>query len=415
MKAWPTTYIPPVEVGKVPTLKLFNSLSQKTESVNDTQVSMYVCGITPYDATHLGHAATYIAFDVINRYLRLAGHSVQYIQNITDVDDPLLERAQRDHVDWRELAEQQISLFRDDMTALRVLPPNHYMGAVETIPWVIDAIERLRNNDNNSVYEIKGDLYFDISADPYFDSYTQTSLEERVKIFAERGGDPDRPGKRHPLDCLIWRAQRDPITEPAWPSPFGSGRPGWHIECTAIALQYLAAPISIQGGGSDLHFPHHSMCAAEGRVLSGSNFAKKFVHSGMIGLDGEKMSKSRGNLKFVSKMRTEGIDPLLIRVALLAGHYRQDRPWSDALLAQTAARVERWRDALANPYGGDVDRLIEEISTSISDDLDTPNAFAALDQWASERVESLEKESQQTVAHIGRLTRYLDAALGITF
>ena len=415
MKAWPTTYLPPIQVDKIPTLNLFNSLTRTKEPVKESQVSMYVCGITPYDATHLGHAATYLTFDIINRYLKFAGQSVHYVENITDVDDPLLERAQRDGVDWRVLAEEQISLFRDDMTSLRVLPPDQYMGAVETIPWVIEAIEQMKVLAKNSVYEIDGDLYFDVTADPHFDSYNKLTLEEKVKIFAERGGDPARPGKRHPLDCLIWRAQQDSENEPAWPSPFGLGRPGWHIECTAIALKYLEAPISIQGGGSDLHFPHHTMCAAEGRVLTGKDFARKFVHAGMIGLDGEKMSKSKGNLKFVSKMRNDGIDPLLIRVALLSGHYREDRPWSDALLTQTKERVELWRKAISSPYGGNVDALIEKVSTHLSDDLDTPGAFMAIDRWANERINTLATELDQSVSNVGRLSRYLDAVLGVTF
>lgn len=370
---------------------------------------MYVCGITPYDATHLGHAATYLTFDVINRYLRLTGREVHYVQNITDVDDPLLERAKRDNVEWQSLATSQISLFRDDMTALRVLPPDHYMGAVETIPWVVDAVNELKKR--NSVYELEGDLYFQISSDPNFNSYNALSIEAQVAIFAERGGDPQRPGKRNPLDCLIWRSER--AGEPAWPSPFGAGRPGWHIECTAIALKYLSAPISIQGGGSDLHFPHHTMCAAEGKVLTGKDFAERFVHAGMIALDGEKMSKSKGNLKFVSVMRAEGIDPLVIRIALLSGHYRADRPWSDALLQQSQTRLTLWRAAFSSPYGGDVETLIMAMAERLSDDLDTPGAFELLDAWAGERLRTLTSEERVAVTDIGQLSRFLDAALGI--
>jgi len=372
---------------------------------------MYVCGITPYDATHLGHAATYLAFDMINRYLRLSGKSITYIQNITDVDDPLLERANRDGQDWESLAQSQISLFRDDMVSLRILPPDHYMGAVETIPWVLRAISKLM--DRNAVYEVEGDLYFNISTDPQFASYTTLTQEEQIAIFAERGGDPNRRGKRHPLDCLIWRGKRE--GEPEWPSPFGPGRPGWHIECTAIALEYLAAPISIQGGGSDLHFPHHSMCAAEGRVLTGKDFAKRFVHTGMIGLDGEKMSKSKGNLKFVSVMRNDSIDPMALRIALLSGHYRTDRSWSDELLESSQVRLAHWRTALASPYGGDSAALIREIITALSDDLNTPQAFRAVDRWADTRVAAL-KDSAITsddVGEIGQVARFLDAALGI--
>lgn len=410
MKAWSTSYIPPLENRSLPTLKLYNSVSRQIEEISEANLSMYVCGITPYDATHLGHAATYLSFDLIHRYSLAIGKSVSYIQNITDVDDPLLERANRDHVSWVNLAENQIALFRDDMTALRVLPPHHYMGAVETIPWVIEAIASLEKR--GAIYRVEDDLYFDITSDGSFNSYSTLSVQERKLIFAERGGDPDRSGKRNPLDCLIWRAHRE--GEPSWPSPYGPGRPGWHIECTAIALQYLTAPISIQGGGSDLHFPHHSMCAAQGRVLTGVDFARRFVHTGMIGLNGEKMSKSRGNLKFVSVMRSEGIDPMLLRIALLSGHYRADREWSDGLLSESELRLNLWREAFSSPYGGYVEELIMNISAAISDDLNTPKAFALIDEWAKNRIHSLvHAESSDSVDAIGQLSRYLDGVLGI--
>ncbi|MFM7500423.1 MAG: cysteine--1-D-myo-inosityl 2-amino-2-deoxy-alpha-D-glucopyranoside ligase [Actinomycetota bacterium] len=410
MKAWSKSYIPPLENRSLPTLKLYNSVSRQIEEISEANLSMYVCGITPYDATHLGHAATYLSFDLIYRYSLATGKSVSYIQNITDVDDPLLERANRDDVSWTKLAESQIALFRDDMTALRVLPPHHYMGAVETIPWVIEAIASLEKRD--AVYRVEDDLYFDISSDGSFNSYSTLSLEERKLIFAERGGDPDRSGKRNPLDCLIWRAHRE--GEPSWPSPYGPGRPGWHIECTAIALKYLTAPISIQGGGSDLYFPHHSMCAAQGRVLAGVDFARRFVHTGMIGLNGEKMSKSRGNLKFVSVMRSEGVDPMVLRIALLSGHYRADREWSDRLLSESELRLNLWREAFSSPYGGHVDELIMNISAAISDDLNTSKAFALIDEWAKNRIYSLvHAESSDSVDAIGQLSRYLDGVLGI--
>jgi len=410
VKAWSTSYIPPLENRSLPTLTLYNSVSRQIEEISEANLSMYVCGITPYDATHLGHAATYLSFDLIYRYSLATGKSVSYIQNITDVDDPLLERANRDDVSWTKLAESQIALFRDDMTALRVLPPHHYMGAVETIPWVIEAIASLEKRD--AIYRVEDDLYFDISSDDSFNSYSTLSLEERKLIFAERGGDPDRSGKRNPLDCLIWRAHRE--GEPSWPSPYGPGRPGWHIECTAIALKYLTAPISIQGGGSDLYFPHHSMCAAQGRVLAGVDFARRFVHTGMIGLNGEKMSKSRGNLKFVSVMRSEGIDPMVLRIALLSGHYRADREWSDRLLSESELRLNLWREAFSSPYGGHVDELIMNISAAVSDDLNTPKAFALIDEWAKNRIHSLvHAESSDSVDAIGQLSRYLDGVLGI--
>jgi L-cysteine:1D-myo-inositol 2-amino-2-deoxy-alpha-D-glucopyranoside ligase len=288
---------------------------------------MYVCGITPYDATHLGHAATYLTFDLINRYLRATGSEVRYVQNITDIDDPLLERAHRDGIDWKDLAHQQIDLFRGDMVNLRVIPPAHYIGAVDAIPLVTQAIEQLSTKD--SVYQVDQDLYFKVHADPHFGERSHLSTDRMLEIFSERGGDPTRSGKADPLDCLVWMSQRP--NEPGWPSPFGIGRPGWHIECTAIAIQYLepepreTALIDIQGGGSDLIFPHHEMCASQAQVLSGKPLASTYVHAGMIGLDGEKMSKSKGNLVFVSKLVADGRDPMAIRWALMQSHYRNDR------------------------------------------------------------------------------------------
>ncbi len=218
---------------------------------------MYVCGITPYDATHLGHAATYVAFDLLHRAWRDAGLDVTYVQNVTDIDDPLLERAAETGEPWTAIAERDIELFREDMTALRVLPPTHYVGAVESIPLVLDLVEELR--ERGAVYELDGDLYLAAALAPGFGSVSRLDAAQMAELFAERGGDPDRPGKKHPLDCLVWLAERP--GEPSWDSPFGPGRPGWHVECTAIALHLLGSDFEVQAGGSDLAFPHHEMCA----------------------------------------------------------------------------------------------------------------------------------------------------------
>jgi L-cysteine:1D-myo-inositol 2-amino-2-deoxy-alpha-D-glucopyranoside ligase len=302
MKSWASVALPPIaEKFHFPRLSLFDTQSQKIRTLPTKGVyRMYVCGITPYDATHLGHAATYLTFDLINRYLRATGADVRYVQNITDIDDPLLERANRDGVDWRDLAHSQIELFRADMTDLHVIPPADYIGAVDSIDLVIEAIKELQLQ--GSIYEVEGDLYFSPSSDAEFGTRSHLSHEKMVEIFGERGGDPKRNGKRNPLDCLVWLQQR--ANEPGWPSPFGVGRPGWHIECSAIALTYLqpdsseATSIDIQGGGSDLIFPHHDMGAAQGALLEGKPFADFYVHGGMIGLDGEKMSKSKGQFGF---------------------------------------------------------------------------------------------------------------------
>ena len=411
MNSWNDVAIPSIDPAlNFPTLQLTNTASGTKEPLKPKPLyRMYVCGITPYDATHLGHAATYLTFDLINRYLRATGSEVRYVQNITDIDDPLLERATRDGLDWADLAHQQIDLFRSDMVNLRVIPPAHYIGAVEAIPLVSSAIELLQKN--KSIYEVDSDLYFSIHADKHFGERSHLSLEQMLTIFAERGGDPQRTGKTDPLDCLVWMSQRP--NEPGWPSPFGVGRPGWHIECTAIALKYLdpdqkdEALIDIQGGGSDLVFPHHEMCAAQAQVISGKPLAATYVHAGMIGLDGEKMSKSKGNLVFVSKLIQAGTDPMVIRFALMSQHYRLDRMWTDELLVQATQRVNQIRKALASGVVAPTESVIEQIVTALSDDLDTPSALAALDQWASQTLDA------GTGGDAQELSTVLDALLGL--
>ena len=346
---------------------------------------MYVCGITPYDATHLGHAATYLTFDLINRYLRATGSQVSYVQNITDIDDPLLERATRDGIDWVDLAEQQIDLFRSDMVNLRVIPPAHYIGAVEAIPLVVQAIKQLQ--EQSSIYSVDTDFYFSVSKDPKFGTRSHLSQTKMLEIFSERGGDPNRVGKADPLDCLVWMSQR--VNEPGWDSDLGKGRPGWHIECTAIALEYLDPSdlddslIDIQGGGSDLIFPHHEMCAAQAHVITGKELASTYVHSGMIGLDGEKMSKSKGNLVFVSRLVASGVDPMAIRWALMSDHYRADRMWSDNVLHKAQLGVSRLKEALGKNNCAPTKELINSIVIALSDDLDTPHVLSLLNTWSA--------------------------------
>jgi L-cysteine:1D-myo-inositol 2-amino-2-deoxy-alpha-D-glucopyranoside ligase len=354
---------------------------------------MYVCGITPYDATHLGHAATYVAFDLLNRAWRDGGHEVRYVQNVTDVDDPLLERALATGRDWRELAEEQTDLFAEDMQALAVLPPDAYIGAVEGIPLVVDAVRKLLAAGYaytlpgyampDGTLAPDGDVYFSVHADPRFGSIANLDEPRMVEIFADRGGDPDRPGKKHPLDCLLWRVAR--AGEPAWDGgPLGPGRPGWHIECTTIALEHLGMSFDVQGGGSDLAFPHHEMGASEGHLLAGAwPYARVYAHAGMVGLDGAKMSKSRGNLVFVSQLRRDGAEPAAIRLAILGQHYRSDWEWTPKLLDEAVARLATWREALAVDDDGSGDeRLLATVRERLADDLDAPGALAAVDAWA---------------------------------
>ncbi|MEU9842752.1 cysteine--1-D-myo-inosityl 2-amino-2-deoxy-alpha-D-glucopyranoside ligase [Actinomadura sp. NPDC048032] len=385
MRSWPASEVPSLSDAGLPaatrplSLRDTGTGTTRPTSPGDT-ARMYVCGITPYDATHLGHANTYLAFDLVNRVWRDLGHRVHYVQNTTDVDDPLLERAQQTGEDWRELADREIQLFRDDMTALRVLPPDRYVGAVEAIPLIIEMIEKLRGRD--AAYEVDGDVYFPIASDPAFGGVSRLTREEMAPLFAERGGDPDRPGKRDPLDALLWMARRP--GEPGWDSPFGEGRPGWHVECSAISIEYLGMAFDVEGGGSDLAFPHHEMSASHAQVATGERpHARAYVHSGMVGLDGEKMSKSRGNLVFVSKLRESGADPMAIRAALLAHHYRSDWEWTADALDEAAARLGRWRAAAARPSGPPAAPLAAAVREGLADDLDTPAALAAVDAWAS--------------------------------
>ncbi|MBA2573260.1 MAG: cysteine--1-D-myo-inosityl 2-amino-2-deoxy-alpha-D-glucopyranoside ligase [Actinomycetota bacterium] len=341
---------------------------------------LYVCGITPYDATHLGHAATYLAFDLAIRAWREAGHEVRYVQNVTDVDDPLLERATATGQGWMELAERETELFREDMTALNMIAPDLFAGAVESIPLVVDLIKRLQ--ERGAVYAVDGDLYFSVTTDPAFGSVSGLSRDEMLVRFAENGGDPERPGKRDPLDCLLWQRQRE--GEPAWESDLGTGRPGWHIECAAIARHHLGGAFDVQGGGSDLVFPHHEMSAGEAQVAHpGEVFAKGYSHAGMVGYEGHKMSKSRGNLVLVSRLRTDGVDPRAIRLSLLAHHYREDWEWTDEALSVGEKRLARWVDAVARG-GVDSRGAVSGIRSMLAGDLNAPAALAAVDAWAAD-------------------------------
>ena len=411
MKSWNEVETPSIDSSiRFPALNLTNSASGKKEYIERKQLyRMYVCGITPYDATHLGHAATYLTFDLINRYLTASGSEVRYVQNITDIDDPLLERANRDGVDWTDLAHQQIDLFRSDMINLRVIPPAHYIGAVDAIPLVTDAIENLSSKD--SIYSVEHDLYFKVHSDSQFGQRSHLSQDKMMEIFAERGGDPTRVGKIDPLDCLVWMSQRP--NEPGWPSPFGTGRPGWHIECTAIAIKYLEpspsedALIDIQGGGSDLSFPHHEMCAAQAQILTGKPLASTYVHAGMIGLDGEKMSKSKGNLVFVSKLVAAGRDPMAIRWALMKDHYRQDRMWTDELLVTAESELNALRSCLARTDVAPTGDLIEKIVDALSDDLNTKDVISVLNTWVDRT------QAGDTGGDPQSLVRALDTLLGI--
>ena len=392
MDAWREPEVPDLP-GRGPEPRLRDTATgELTVAATGRDASLYACGITPYDATHLGHAATFLAWDLLVRAWLDAGHRVTYTQNVTDVDDPLLERAERDGVDWRELALRETDRYRRDMEALRILPPAHLIGAVEAVPLIDRFAERLAAR--GALYDLDGDTYFARCADPAFgalsgpDSAEGLSIAQMTELSAERGGDPDRPGKKDPLDALVWRAERP--GEPAWDSRFGPGRPGWHVECAAIAVEFLGAAFDVQAGGSDLVFPHHEMSASHARVAcaaDGRVFARVYAHSGMVAYQGQKMSKSLGNLVFVSVLRDSGVDPMAIRLALLAHHYRSDWEWTDEVLAAAETRLTRWRAAVSStgespsatiPAAEDVLLAVRE---RLAEDLDAPGALAAIDRW----------------------------------
>ncbi len=439
--------------------------------------TLYACGITPYDATHIGHAATFTAWDLLVRAWLDASpeapeapgtpedsappsrFTVIYVQNVTDVDDPMLERAARDGEDWRELARREIQQYRSDMEALRILPPTHLVGAVEALP----VIERFtaRMADRGALYDVDTDLYFAKSSDPAFGALSGPGTPSgfdpgrMAELAAERGGDPGRPGKKDPLDVLVWRAQRP--GEPAWDSRFGRGRPGWHVECAAIATEYLGTSFDVQAGGTDLVFPHHELSASHARVAfsggplggpqkgtgglapprdqggSGGGrpprdstvFARVYVHAGMVSYHGQKMSKSLGNLVFVSALLAGGADPMAVRMALLAHHYRSDWEWTDQVLAEGDARLARWRAALghaaaatsAAPGTAPADAALEVLAgvrARMRDDLDTPGALVVVDRWADRlRAEAPTRIAPADVAGARLVRDTVDALLGI--
>jgi L-cysteine:1D-myo-inositol 2-amino-2-deoxy-alpha-D-glucopyranoside ligase len=393
MDSWRAASVPSLP-GHGPEPYLRNTATgELTRAAAGPVATLYACGITPYDATHLGHAATYVAWDLLVRAWRDAGHEVVYVQNVTDVDDPLLERAVRDGEDWRALADREVALYRRDMEALRILPPAQLVGAVEALP----VIERLSQvlADQGALYELERDVYFSRAADPAFGAVSHLDPVTMLELFAERGGDPARPGKKDPLDALVWLAARP--GEPSWASAFGPGRPGWHIECAAIATAYLGPVFDVQAGGSDLIFPHHEFSASHARV-AGADFARSYAHSGMVSLDGEKMSKSLGNLVFVSRLLADGVDAMAIRLAIMAHRYRDDWDWTAAGLAAAQERLARWRAAVARAQAGAdssaagpasvagvpaAESVLGEVRERVADDLDAPGALAAVDRWAS--------------------------------
>jgi len=389
MRTWTPPSLPELPgAGAAP--RLFNTASGRLEHppIEDGRATLYVCGITPYDSTHLGHAATYLTFDILLRAWRDAGVETLYAQNITDVDDPLLERATQTGVDWRALADDQVGLFRSDMHRMSMLPPDRFVAVTERIDEIAEAVRRLQ--DRGLAYRVPtddadgDDLYFDTRG---AERETQWRLgdvapydRELMQILsAERGGDPEREGKRHPLDPLLWRAARE--GEPSWESVVGVGRPGWHIECAVIASAELGPAFTVQGGGSDLVFPHHEYTAAHATALTDMPLAHAYCHAGLISYEGHKMSKSRGNLVLISRLLDAGADPSAVRLGLLAHHYRSEWEWFDADLVTAGRRLQAWRDGVARTPDQPMSSVavLQQLRQSLANDLDTPVMLATLD------------------------------------
>jgi len=341
-------------------------------------VTMYTCGITPYDATHLGHAAAYLTYDVLQRRLIDRGHRTRCVRNVTDVDDDMLRKARELGVHYLDLAAAETARFDGDMRALDVLDCWSEPRATSAIADIRGFIGMVL--DRGHAYVSGGSVYFDVKS---FDSFGQVShltRDEMLRLAAERGGKPDDPNKRDPLDFVLWQPSAD--DEPAWESLWGPGRPGWHIECSALALRELDTTIDLHGGGSDLIFPHHECEAAQSEAATGQRFVRHWMHQAMVRMDGEKMSKSLGNLVFVSDL-LKTYDARAIRLACISHHYRESWEYHDALLPEAADRLELWLSAGATAGAAEAGKAVDAVRTALDDDLDTPAAVAAIDACAA--------------------------------
>ncbi len=336
-------------------------------------VTIYTCGITPYDATHLGHAAVYVGYDVLQRRLRDLGHETRCVRNVTDVDDDMLRKARELGVHYLDLAASETARFDADMVALSMLESWSEPRATSAIADIRKLVGSVL--DSGHAYQAGGAVYFDISSFERFGALSGYSRQQMLELAAERGGNPDDPNKRDPLDFVLW--QPSAPDEPAWDSRWGPGRPGWHIECSALALRELeTATIDLHGGGADLIFPHHECELAQSEAATGEPFVRHWMHQAMVRMDGEKMSKSLGNLVFVSDLRKD-FDPRAIRLGILAHHYRDSWEWNDQIMPDASARLESWIAA------GTGTEALDQVRSALDSDLDTPAALAAIDAAAA--------------------------------
>ena len=356
------------------TMRLYDTARQEIVDLElGDHVRMYVCGITPYDSTHLGHAATYLAYDLIIRRLEDLGHTVELVRNLTDVDDSILTKARELGIDFLQLAESEINRFTQDMEALNTRPAALEPRATESIAGMIELIRGLESGGHT--YTVDGVTYFDVTTFVSFGELSHLTNEEMTALAAERGGSPDDPRQRNALDFVLWQPSAD--DEPRWDSPFGAGRPGWHIECSAMSMDALGTTIDIHGGGEDLIFPHHECEIAQSESVTGVTFSRYWVHTGLVGYQGTKMSKSLGNLVFVSDLRQE-IDPRAIRLALMAHHYRSNFEWFDAEASEAQSDLDRLVRAAGKADPVSHGPLVDEVRSALDDDLDTPRVRAAL-------------------------------------
>jgi L-cysteine:1D-myo-inositol 2-amino-2-deoxy-alpha-D-glucopyranoside ligase len=340
----------------------------------DRRVTLYVCGITPYDAAHIGHAFTYVAFDTLVRFLRWRGHEVAYCQNVTDVDDDMLRRAARDGEDFRELGRRETAAYLRDMDALNVARPTFLPRATEEIPSMLELATRLVEGGN--AYVVDGTVFFDVTSYPGFGELSGLDADQQRSLLAERGGDPDDPRKRHPLDFIVW--QRSQPGEPWWESPWGRGRPGWHLECSAMSHRYLGTPVDLHGGGADLLYPHHESERAQSEAAGRVPFVRRWLYTGMVRHQGEKMSKSLGNLVYPRDLFRDH-EPAAVRLALLAHHWHSAWEWDAGELKEAGERLAAWRRVGA---GAEAGRLPQRVADRLAADLDTPGALAVGDELA---------------------------------
>ncbi len=339
---------------------------------NET-VLMYTCGITPYDATHLGHASTFLFYDILQRRLIDLGHTIRCVRNVTDVDDPLFAKARELGVHYLDLAAGEEARFNRDMEALEMLPAYSTPRASSAITDIRKFIGLVL--DRGYAYAVGGSVYFDVTKVPTFGEVSHYSHEQMIEFARQRGGNVDDPQKRNPLDFVLWHPSAE--DEPAWDATWGAGRPGWHIECSALALRDLGTTIDLHGGGSDLIFPHHECERAQSEAATGETFVKHWMHVAMVFKDGEKMSKSLGNLVFVDQLRTEW-DPRSIRIAIIEHHYRSEWEWDDTLMPRSEGRLTRWVASV----GGSSSDLLDSVRACLDNDLDTPRALALIDAAA---------------------------------